>query len=41
MRTLNRATIPNLNQVSEIGVDFVPSTGATTGSVYVDNVFVH
>jgi mannan endo-1,4-beta-mannosidase len=37
---LNLANIPNLNQVNEIGVDFVPSTAGTTGSIYVDNVFV-
>jgi hypothetical protein len=39
--TLNLASIPNLNDVTEIGVDFVPAAGTATGSIYVDNVTVH
>jgi mannan endo-1,4-beta-mannosidase len=38
--TMSLAGIPNLDDVMELGVDFVPTTGATSGSVYVDHVTV-
>jgi mannan endo-1,4-beta-mannosidase len=38
--TMSLNGIPNLNDVSELGVDFIPTTIATNGAVYADAVTV-